>query len=186
MFTDAKEDGVKSGSSNVTLCQQFSFFLPRINWPDEYYLSDVMYAAEDDMVNCKQLDVNIVTVNYRTNHEYSKFQTQEQSNRLSNSSEQCEKELHSSSHKTKDSVLSSGNDPVSDQVNTFDKDQAAGSKPLLPDTNNKSEHERDDLNNDVVSAVQEAIKCGQAFILDIDLDFFSTQNPFKLEYTPVS
>lgn len=145
-----------------------------------------MYAAEDDMINCKQLDVNIVTVNYRTNHEYSKFQTQEQSNRLSNSSEQCEQELQSSGHKTEDSVHSPRNDPISDEVDKIGKDRAEDSKPLLPDTNNICENERDNLNNDVVSAIQEAIKCSEGFILDIDLDFFSTQNPFKLEYTPVS
>ncbi|KAJ8041171.1 UPF0489 protein C5orf22 [Holothuria leucospilota] len=177
-------DQLPEGHRRVVVGEHKTHKTIRINWPDEYYLSDVMYAAEDDMINCKQLDVNIITVKYRTNHEYSKFQTQEQSNRLSYSSEQCEQELQSSSPKTKDSVHSFRNDPVSDKVDTIDKDQAADSKSLLPDTNSKNENEGDNLNSDVVSVIQEAVSCSEAFILDIDLDFFSTQNPFKLEYTP--
>lgn len=178
-------DQLPEGPRQVTVGRHLKHGTIRIDWPDEYYLSDVMYAATEDMTDSKLLNLSIVTLQYQATHAYSKFQTVDDLKLLQGSHQEEESNEKASYHPD--------NDHPQDGSNLSSNSCRMGNvdRSTLRNSNVKNVEAKDECskgclpqkNQAVMEAVQGAVSAGRAVILDIDLDFFSTQNPFKLEYT---
>lgn len=147
-----------------------------------------MYAATEDMTDSKLLNLSIVTLQYQATHAYSKFQTVDDLKLLQGSHQEEESNEKARYHPDNDHPQD-GSNLSSNSCRMGNVDRSTSRDSNVKNVEAEDECSKGCLpqkNQAVMEAVQGAVSAGRAVILDIDLDFFSTQNPFKLEYTFVS
>ncbi|PIK57619.1 hypothetical protein BSL78_05445 [Apostichopus japonicus] len=134
-----------------------------INWPDEYYLSDVMYTDSEDMIDSKQLDVNVVTLKYKTKHDYLKYQTAEDIKLLENNDQESRKDPIKG-----DDLHTSAESKSLDSCQTFERESADKLSASDRVSGNCTEHQKEEyckecregdlpgMNQNVLKVVEES------------------------------
>ena len=113
-----------------------------MNWKDDYFLEELLYASDDNLLDAKSVRVHVRTLYHEKSCNNNKKQQCDQDETDRSIEKDCEKfEQTTKSERTGNCI----NQSMSIDVLEWDK----------------------------------------SFILDIDLDFFSTYNPFKLKHSEV-
>lgn len=140
--------------------QLILFFLSfRVTCSETYFIEELLCADEESLENCKDLELIVFTL---------KPQLVKINDSISQDGSAA---LATVSKKSKD--LDVKDEDSNTACNFMDEESCKFSENLAGITSESS------LLLDII--YQE-----NKFILDIDMDFFSTQNPFKLLYTEVS
>ncbi|XP_072171848.1 UPF0489 protein C5orf22 homolog [Diadema setosum] len=181
------------GSRKVKIGKHKSTGKMRINWPDSYFVSDVLYAAPENMENVKSAEIDVVTMETPC-LKTSDFQLMLKQSQAAG--------VHSSGHCEGLNRISSAEQSAIEQgegtcnsdegkrmsQSTEERDSPGDQKDSTlyecSDSPSTRQVKRTDAScgplDDVVKHFSES---RGRFILDIDLDFFSTKNPFRELYT---
>ena len=130
----------------------------RVTCSETYFIEELLYADEESLENCKNLELIVFTLKpglMKIKESIDMNESVAQSTFSKNPKELGEQDDDSR-------IACTAMDQESCKFSTNFPDIISGSSPLM----------------DIIS--QES-----KFILDVDMDFFSTQNPFKLLYTEV-
>ncbi len=135
------------------------FFFFRVTCCETYFIEELLYADEESLENCRDLELIVCTL---------KPELIMQSNKSIGQDKSIAQAIYNESSTNLDAMKE-------DSKPAFDvKDQErCNTKTNMLSISDSS------LLLDIISQENN-------FILDIDIDFFSTQNPFKLLYTEVS
>lgn len=125
---------------------------------ETYFIEELLYADEESLENCKDLELVVCTL---------------RSGLVQNSKNIGQDESAAQAIDSESSTNSDAREEDSKTANVIDQDRCKVKTNILSVLSESS------LLLDIISQENN-------FILDIDMDFFSTQNPFKLLYTEVS
>ncbi|NXY90494.1 CE022 protein, partial [Alcedo cyanopectus] len=173
---------ISEGKHHFLIGKDLSTTTIRVTGTDHYFLSDGLYVPADQLENQKPLNLHVILINPA---EASKGQ--EEHGEVASA-----KRLKLSTDDTASTT------PASSAGAPGDSDCSTPSlkKKEVPDTDASDKAEMlsesspsTSLGNgecsmrDVVKEVCQVLQKGDAYVLDIDLDFFSVKNPFKEMYT---
>ncbi|XP_028740235.1 UPF0489 protein C5orf22 homolog isoform X1 [Peromyscus leucopus] len=162
---------ITEGKHHFLVGKDISTTTIRVTSTDYYFLSDGLFVPEDQLENQKplQLDVVVVEPHRLCNH-------QEDSDSVS-SAKKPKLALGS-----RESAAAANGDPCSEGLRgdavTPPSDRACP-EPPGPCSSGGQQCQGTVSTGEVL----EVLKSGDAFVLDIDLDFFSVKNPFKEMFT---
>ncbi|KAB1280935.1 UPF0489 protein C5orf22 [Camelus dromedarius] len=138
---------------------------------DHYFLSDGLYVTEDQLENQKPLQLDVIMVK-----PYKLCNNQEENDIVSSA-----KKPKLSLEDAKDTASTNG-DSYSEGLGKDTVTQKRDQTCLQPSCSCSSESQ--ECQTTVSTAeILEILEKGDAFIIDIDLDFFSVKNPFKEMFT---
>ncbi|KGL81366.1 UPF0489 protein C5orf22, partial [Tinamus guttatus] len=173
---------ISEGKHDFLIGKDISTTTIRVTGTDYYFLSDGLYVPADQLENEKPLSLHVILINPTealNNQEENgkaasakrvKLSTDDTASTASASSSEIPGDLdHSSS-----SVNNKGIQNTSTQNGTETLSEGSASCSLR-----NSECPIREAVKDICQALQK----GDAYVLDIDLDFFSVKNPFKEIYT---
>ncbi|KAJ7408681.1 hypothetical protein WISP_119066 [Willisornis vidua] len=172
---------ISEGKHNFLVGKDVSTTTIRVTGTDHYFLSDGLYVPADQLENQKPLNLHVILIN------------------PTESSSSCEENDEVASAKrpklnTDDTTSATSASSVAPgdlghSIPSVKKKEAQDARALnragtLPECSSSS-----CLKNgacpikEVVKDVCQVLQKGDAYVLDIDLDFFSVKNPFKEMYT---
>ncbi|XP_076973015.1 UPF0489 protein C5orf22 homolog isoform X2 [Tamandua tetradactyla] len=162
---------IREGKHHFLVGKDISTTTIRVTSTDHYFLSDGLYVPEDQLENQKPLQLDVIMV---------------KPYKLCNNQE--ENDAGSSAKKRKltledvENTVSTNCDSCSEGLEKDTVAQKSGRTCLEPSFSCSSEGQEchTTANN---WKILEILTKGDAFILDIDLDFFSVKNPFKEMFT---
>ncbi|NWI21184.1 CE022 protein, partial [Crypturellus soui] len=173
---------ISEGTHDFLIGKDISTTTIRVTGTDHYFLSDGLYVPADQLENEKPLSLHVILINptealnsqeengKAASAKRVKLSTDDTASTASVSSSVIPGYLdHSSS-----SVKNRGIQNTSTQNGTETLSEGSASCPLI-----NSECPIREVIKDICQALQK----GDAYVLDIDLDFFSVKNPFKEMYT---
>ncbi|XP_067424026.1 UPF0489 protein C5orf22 homolog isoform X3 [Emydura macquarii macquarii] len=169
---------IKEGKHDFLVGKDTSTTTIRVTSTDHYFLSDGLYVPADQLENQKPLHLSVILVN-PTEASSSQEEDGEISSakRLKLNIDDTANAATASSSKAEvpSCDLTDSNAEVV-EMKTFaqGKSEPSGSCSL----GNRACHLME-----IVEDVLQVLQDGEAFVLDIDLDFFSVKNPFKEMYT---
>lgn len=143
---------------------QYFFLWSRVTSTDYYFLSDGLFVPEDQLENQKPLQLDVIMV-----EPYKLGSNQDDSDSVS-------------STKKPKLALGGGESPAAadgDAV-TPRSDHACQAPSCSCSESQPSQSAAG------AAEILDILKTGDAFVLDIDLDFFSVKNPFKEMFTQVN
>ncbi|XP_023438415.1 UPF0489 protein C5orf22 homolog isoform X2 [Dasypus novemcinctus] len=162
---------MREGKHHFLVGKDASTTTIRVTSTDHYFLSDGLYVPEDQLENHKPLQLDVIMV---------------KPYKLCNSQE--ENDAVSSPKKPKlaledvENTVSTNRDSYSDVLEKGTVTQKSGQTCLEPSFSCSSESQECHTTAGT-GEILETLKKGDAFVLDIDLDFFSVKNPFKEMFT---
>ncbi|XP_019592801.2 UPF0489 protein C5orf22 homolog isoform X2 [Rhinolophus sinicus] len=162
---------IKEGKHHFSVGKDISTTTIRVTSTDHYFLSDGLYVTEDQLENQKPLQLDVIMV---------------KPYKLCNNEE--ENDAVSSAKKPKLALEAAGNtastncDSRSEGLEKDTVTQRRGQTCLGPSCSCSPESQ-DPQAAISTGEMLETLKKGGAFVLDIDLDFFSVKNPFKEMFT---
>ncbi|NWJ10603.1 CE022 protein, partial [Crypturellus undulatus] len=173
---------ISEGTHDFLIGKDISTTTIRVTGTDHYFLSDGLYVPADQLENEKPLSLHVILINptealnsqeengKAASAKRVKLSTDDTASTASASSSVIPGDLdHSSS-----SVKNRGIQNTSTQNGTETLSEGSASCLLR-----NSECPIREVIKDICQALQK----GDAYVLDIDLDFFSVKNPFKEMYT---
>ncbi|KAL2097586.1 hypothetical protein ACEWY4_006793 [Coilia grayii] len=162
---------IKEGEHSMFVGRDSSTTTIRVTSTDDYFLSDALYVPHDQLENPKPLHLSVIRVDPVT---------QRPCDHESDSGRKSAKQLKTQANETNGTsntdckdICNSSVDPLGGSIVSENKAEVAAQSC-----------EADDGSTDkVVKCLMSMIEQSDAYILDIDLDFFSCKNPFKEIYT---
>ncbi|XP_029446360.1 UPF0489 protein C5orf22 homolog isoform X2 [Rhinatrema bivittatum] len=158
----------------------------RVTSTDDYFLSDGLYVPENQLVNRKPLHLNVITVTpFEDPHSPNTGNGESTAKKL-----RLEQNSASALH-TKDATsperhcipsredMDLGGEMSKARTGSPDQMEACRESATLCSPEGQRHEGAEELIQDVLQVLQK----GDAYVLDIDLDFFSVKNPFKEMYT---
>uniref|UniRef100_A0A1A7XN88 Chromosome 5 open reading frame 22 n=1 Tax=Iconisemion striatum TaxID=60296 RepID=A0A1A7XN88_9TELE len=160
---------IREGEHRMNVGRDSSTNTIRVTSTDSYFLSDGLYVSDQHLLNSKPLRLNVVRVNPikpvpTTCFDNKGFDTER------SSAKRPRTEWSEDGETSCSSALSSA---------TVASQPAEGSKEQHP----RDGDDPDGSTSYVVERIASVLNVADAYVLDIDLDFFSCKNPFKELYT---
>ncbi|CAM4510740.1 unnamed protein product [Lepidochelys olivacea] len=169
---------IKEGKHDFLVGKDTSTTTIRVTSTDHYYLSDGLYVPADQLENQKPLHLSVILVN----------STEASSNQEENDEISSAKRLRLNTDDTANTATaSSSKAEVPSGDLTDSKAEGGGEKTFAQDkleslaSCSLGNHACQLL--EIAEDVLQVLQKGEAYVLDIDLDFFSVKNPFKEMYT---
>ena len=154
-------------------CQIPSFlFIPfRVATPLPYFLSEVLWVPKSDLTNVKEIPLDVVTLHPQPHPSQTRSPTSSQ------------REVHHQC--SRDTTTSVGDEPLPDTVNRHNKRLQA--KSAVASSEEQQSSGPASKRSCISSSPPEgsggpcslSLATDSEWILDIDLDFFSTGNPYR-------
>ncbi|KAM6373562.1 UPF0489 protein C5orf22 homolog isoform 2-T2 [Alca torda] len=171
---------ISEGKHHFLVGKDLSTTTIRVTGTDHYFLSDGLYVPADQLENQKPLNLHVILINpteasnsQEENDEVAsakrlKLNTDDTASTASASSSVAPGDLDHSTPSLKKKEVQNASAP--NKAETLSECSASSSFSECPIT-------------EVVKDVCQVLQKGVAYVLDIDLDFFSVKNPFKETYT---
>ncbi|XP_072008841.1 UPF0489 protein C5orf22 homolog [Engystomops pustulosus] len=160
---------IKEGKHLFLVGKDKSTTTIRVTSTDDYFLSDGLYVPEEQLENPKPLHLDVILVKEPGCEDTDKGESTAKKLKL------AENEVAGGPASASQCASSQGVAfPVCEGV---EENLRKGSSPCASMETNS------DLNAKLARKVIEILEKGDAYVLDIDLDFFSVKNPFKEMYT---
>ncbi|KAM9166672.1 UPF0489 protein C5orf22 homolog isoform 3-T3 [Pangshura tecta] len=168
---------IKEGKHDFLVGKDTSTTTIRVTSTDHYYLSDGLYVPADQLENQKPLHLNVILVNpteasssQEENDEISSAKRPKLNTDTANTTTACSSKAEVPSSDLSDSKAEGG------EEKTFAQDKLESLASCSVENHACQLME-------IVEVVLQVLQKGDAYVLDIDLDFFSVKNPFKEMYT---
>ncbi|XP_030669803.1 UPF0489 protein C5orf22 homolog isoform X2 [Nomascus leucogenys] len=162
---------IREGRHHFLVGKDTSTTTIRVTGTDHYFLSDGLYVPEDQLENQKPLQLDVIMVK-----PYKLCNNQEENNAVSSAKKP--KLALEDSENTASTNCDSSSEGLEKDTATQRSDQTC----LEPSCSCSSENQECQTAAST-GEILEILKKGKAFVLDIDLDFFSVKNPFKEMFT---
>ncbi|XP_003936254.1 UPF0489 protein C5orf22 homolog isoform X1 [Saimiri boliviensis] len=162
---------IREGRHHFLVGKDTSTTTIRVTSTDHYFLSDGLYVPEDQLENQKPLQLDVIMVK-----PYKLCNNQEENDAVS-SAKKPKLALEDS-----ENTASTNCDSSSEGLGKDTVTQRSGQTCPEPSCSCSSENQECQTTAST-GEILEILKKGKAFVLDIDLDFFSVKNPFKEMFT---
>uniref|UniRef100_A0A8C3JFV9 Chromosome 5 open reading frame 22 n=1 Tax=Calidris pygmaea TaxID=425635 RepID=A0A8C3JFV9_9CHAR len=171
---------ISEGKHDFLIGKDISTTTIRVTGTDHYFLSDGLYVPADQLENQKPLNLHVILISPTeasnsqeengevTSAKRLKLNTDDIASTTSASSSVAPGDLDHSTPSLKKKGVQNASAP--NKAETFSECSASSSLSECPIW-------------EVVKDVCQVLQKGDAYVLDIDLDFFSVKNPFKEMYT---
>ncbi|NXL47664.1 CE022 protein, partial [Podilymbus podiceps] len=173
---------ISEGKHSFLIGKDISTTTIRVTGTDHYFLSDGLYVPADQLENQKPLNLHVILIN----------PIEASKSREENGEVASAKRLKLNTDDTTGTASASSSvapgDPDRSTPSLKEKEVQNTSAPngaeTLPECSASSSLRNSECPiREVVTDVCQALQKGDAYVLDIDLDFFSVKNPFKEMYT---
>ncbi|KAF3828821.1 hypothetical protein GH733_004727 [Mirounga leonina] len=162
---------IREGQHHFLVGRDTSTTTIRVTSTDHYFLSDGLYVTEDQLENQKPLQLDVIMVK-----PYKPCNNQEENDAVSSAKKP--KLALEDAENTASTKCDSYSEGLEKDTVTQRRDQTCLEQPC------SCSYESQECQTTVSTGeILEILKKGDAFILDIDLDFFSVKNPFKEMFT---
>ncbi|XP_008054637.1 UPF0489 protein C5orf22 homolog [Carlito syrichta] len=162
---------IKEGKHHFLVGKDTSTTTIRVTSTDHYFLSDGLYVPEDQLENQKPLQLDVIMVK-----PYKLCNNQEENDTVS-SAKKPKLALEDP-----ENTASTHCDSSSERLKKDTVTQRSGQTCQAPSCSCSSKSQECQTTVGP-GEILEILKKGDAFVLDIDLDFFSVKNPFKEMFT---
>uniref|UniRef100_A0A8C3GPD2 Chromosome 5 open reading frame 22 n=1 Tax=Cairina moschata TaxID=8855 RepID=A0A8C3GPD2_CAIMO len=169
---------ISEGKHNFFVGKDISTTTIRVTGTDDYFLSDGLYVPADQLENQKPLNLHVILIN----------PTETSNNQEENGEVISAKRLKLNTDDTANTVtasssVTSGNlDHSSSSVKNKEIQNASALNRAECSPSSSLRNDECPI-REVAKNICQVLQKGDAFVLDIDLDFFSVKNPFKEMYT---
>ncbi|XP_069348449.1 UPF0489 protein C5orf22 homolog [Eulemur rufifrons] len=160
---------IREGKHHFLVGKDTSTTTIRVTSTEYYFLSDGLYVPEDQLENQKPLQLDVIMVK-----PYKLCNNQEENDPVSSAKKP--KLALENSENTASNNCNSDSEGLEKDTVTQRSDQTC----LEPSCSSESQECQSTVST---GEILEILKKGDAFVLDIDLDFFSVKNPFKEMFT---
>ncbi|XP_062355493.1 UPF0489 protein C5orf22 homolog [Cinclus cinclus] len=158
---------ISEGEHNFLIGKDVSTTTIRVTGKDNYFLSDGLYVPADQLENQKPLNLYVILIN-----------PMESSNsREGNGEVASAKRLKLNTYDTASATSASSKKEIQNAG------ALSGAETLAEGSASSCLKNSECPMRDIVKDVCRVLQKGDAYVLDIDLDFFSVKNPFKEMYT---
>ncbi|XP_031445107.1 UPF0489 protein C5orf22 homolog [Phasianus colchicus] len=173
---------ISEGKHSFLVGKDISTTTIRVTGTDHYFLSDGLYVPTDQLENPKPLNLHVVLIN----------PTEASNSQEENDKEASTKRLKLNTDDTANTAATSSSVAPGDHDSNFSSVKnkevqhasALNRAKMLPECSASSSIRNNECPiREVAKDICEVLQNGNAFVLDIDLDFFSVKNPFKEMYT---
>ncbi|XP_036705026.1 UPF0489 protein C5orf22 homolog isoform X2 [Balaenoptera musculus] len=162
---------IREGRHHFLVGKDTSTTTIRVTSTDHYFLSDGLYVTEDQLENQKPLQLDVIMVK-----PYKLCNNQEENDAVS-SAKKPKLALEDA-----ENTASTNGESCSEGLENDSVTQRRDQTCLQPSCSCSSESQ--ECHTSVSTGeILEILEKGDAFVLDIDLDFFSVKNPFKEMFT---
>ncbi|XP_047932056.1 UPF0489 protein C5orf22 homolog isoform X1 [Anser cygnoides] len=169
---------ISEGKHNFLVGKDISTTTIRVTGTDDYFLSDGLYVPADQLENQKPLNLHVILIN----------PTETPNNQEENGEVISAKRLKLNTDDTANAVAASSSvtpgdlDHSSSSVKDKEVQNASALNRAECSTSSSLRNGECPV-REVAKNICQVLQKGDAFVLDIDLDFFSVKNPFKEMYT---
>ncbi|XP_072461593.1 UPF0489 protein C5orf22 homolog isoform X2 [Notamacropus eugenii] len=166
---------IKEGKHCFLVGKDTSTTTIRVTSTDHYFLSDGLYVSEDQLENPKPLELDVILVNP------SQLVSSQEENGAMPLAKRLKLDAEESQSTTLTNSSSSEGLCPTPEAEGMEKDMGSQLAPqtcIAPAVSSCSETQ-DCQTKASATEILQIVKKGDAFVLDVDLDFFSVKNPFK-------